>query len=360
MRIPLQSLQRKSRQAGFSLIEVMISMIVVTVGLVGMLSVFAFATASTQAAQEDMIAKELASEAMESIFTARETAQVTWDQIQNTGTGNTPDGIFVTGFQDIHQSGNNGIYGTSDDADAPARQLQLVGRDGSHYSQFESYQLQTQDRDCVGIGNEFASSRHHYHQVHRVSETRSQTLCRDCVHFAVQIGITMPKKFLRSEKGFSLMETVVAMGIGFGMLAAAVQLYTQSLNATFRVSLRAEMQQDVRAAENILIRDISLAGAGLPPGGVALAKGGAKNPIYGCDQAKCYLGGSPASGLAFPGSSTPYMYWLIPGAAVGPTINASVGATDAVTVVQGDTAFPWTDYVMTLNSSGTTGTVTLW
>ncbi len=130
MRIPLQSLQRKSRQAGFSLIEVMISMIVVTVGLVGMLSVFAFATASTQAAQEDMIAKELASEAMESIFTARETAQVTWDQIQNTGTGNTPDGIFVTGFQDIHQSGNNGIYGTSDDADAPARQLQLVGRDG--------------------------------------------------------------------------------------------------------------------------------------------------------------------------------------------------------------------------------------
>jgi prepilin-type N-terminal cleavage/methylation domain-containing protein len=130
MRIPSQSAQRKSRQAGFSFIEVMISMIVVTVGLVGMLSVFAFATASTQSAQQDMIAKQLASEAMESIFTARETAQVTWGQIQNTGTGQTPDGIFVTGFQDIHQSGANGIYGTSDDADSPARTLTLVGRDG--------------------------------------------------------------------------------------------------------------------------------------------------------------------------------------------------------------------------------------
>jgi hypothetical protein len=143
------------------------------------------------------------------------------------------------------------------------------------------------------------------------------------------------------------------------MVAAAVQLYTQSLNATFRVSQRAEMQQDVRAAENILIRDISLAGAGLPPGGVALAKGGAKNPIYGCDQAKCYLGGSPASGLAFPGSSTPYMYWLIPGPGVGPIVSTGQQATDSITVVQGDTAFPWADYVMSLSSSGTTGTVTL-
>ena len=169
----------------------------------------------------------------------------------------------------------------------------------------------------------------------------------------------MKTKFSRSQKGFTLMEALLAMGLGLAMIGAAVQLFSKSLDATYLVSQRAEMQQDVRAAENILVKDIGLAGTGLPPGGVALAKGGAKNPIYGCDQAKCYLGGSPATGVAFPGTSTPYMYWLIPGAGLGPVVNPGQGATDTITVVQGDTAFPWADYVMTVNSAGTQGTVTL-
>jgi prepilin-type N-terminal cleavage/methylation domain-containing protein len=130
MRLPLKHSARRSSQAGFSMIEVLISMVVVTVGLVGMLAVFAFATSSTQSAQQDMIAKQLASEAMESIFTARETAQVSWGQIRNVGTGDTPDGIFVTGFQGIRESGADAIFGTADDADANPRYLTQVGRDG--------------------------------------------------------------------------------------------------------------------------------------------------------------------------------------------------------------------------------------
>lgn len=155
------------------------------------------------------------------------------------------------------------------------------------------------------------------------------------------------------------METLVAMAIGLIMIAAAVQLYSSSLDATYRVSQRAEMQQDVRAAENILIRDISLAGAGLASGGIALAKGGAENPIYGCDQTKCYLGGSPAAGAAFPGGSSPYLYWIIPGNGLGPVVSSGQPATDVISIVQADTAFPWSDYTMSLNSTGTQGTVTL-
>ena len=121
--------QTKS-EGGFSLMEVLMSMVVLTTGLVGLLAVFAYAVATTQSAQEDMIAKMLASEAMESIFTAREAAQISWQQIQNTGTGLTPDGIFVQGLQPINQAGADGIYGTADDAAAPARTLQLPGPDG--------------------------------------------------------------------------------------------------------------------------------------------------------------------------------------------------------------------------------------
>ena len=73
------------QQLGFTLLEVLISMFVLTVGLVSMLGVFATAMAATQTAQQDMIAKQLAQQAMETIYTARETANITWDQIQNVG-----------------------------------------------------------------------------------------------------------------------------------------------------------------------------------------------------------------------------------------------------------------------------------
>jgi len=121
---------KRSRQAGVSIIEVMIAAVVLTCGLVGMLSVVGFAVSATHSAQQDMIAKQLASEAMESIFTARETQDLSWAEIQNTGSGNTPDGVFVTGFKTIHGAGDDGIYGTADDDDVPLRELRQPGRDG--------------------------------------------------------------------------------------------------------------------------------------------------------------------------------------------------------------------------------------
>jgi len=169
----------------------------------------------------------------------------------------------------------------------------------------------------------------------------------------------MTPKFRRNEKGYTLMELLIAMALGLVVVGAAVQLFSRSLDATYLVSQRAEMQQDVRAAENMLVKDISLAGAGMPPGGAALATGGSKKPIYGCDQIKCYVGGSPATGVAFPGGTSPYMYWVIPGDGLGPVVNAGQGASDIITVVQGDNAFPWADYQIALNSTSTTGTVTL-
>jgi len=108
--------------------EVLISMFVLTIGLVSMLGVFATAMAATQTAQQDMIAKQLAQQAMETIFTARETQNVVWAQIQNVN-GAGP-GLFVTGLQPIRQAGTDGIFGTGDDAAAPALTMTLPGPDG--------------------------------------------------------------------------------------------------------------------------------------------------------------------------------------------------------------------------------------
>ena len=120
----------RRRQRGFTLLEVLISMVVLCVGLVGLLATFVVAFASTQSSQQDMIAKQIASQTMESIFTARNTANIEWLEIQNVGAGTNPDGIFVTGLQPINQAGVDGIYGTADDSNAVAQTMTLPGRDG--------------------------------------------------------------------------------------------------------------------------------------------------------------------------------------------------------------------------------------
>jgi type IV pilus modification protein PilV len=126
----------KSAESGFSLIEVMISMAILTVGLVSLLGVFGMAMAATQTSQQDMIAKQLANEALESIITARNTSQMNWDDIQNTGSTNCPSlgtatcGIFLTGSQPMYNAGADGIFGTSDDAAAGAETLREPGPDG--------------------------------------------------------------------------------------------------------------------------------------------------------------------------------------------------------------------------------------
>jgi prepilin-type N-terminal cleavage/methylation domain-containing protein len=125
---------RKQKQRGFSLIEVVISMAILTVGLVSLLGVFGIAMAATQTSQQDMIAKQMANESYESIVTARNTSQINWDAIQNVGStcssGSGSCGLFVSGSSPIYNAGADGIYGTADDSAAGLQTLTEPGPDG--------------------------------------------------------------------------------------------------------------------------------------------------------------------------------------------------------------------------------------
>src|SRR5207253_10522109 len=86
------------QQRGFALLETLIAIVVLMIGLLAVLASFALAVGNTASVQNDSIARQKAAEALESIFTARQTNEITFDNIQNHETSNV---IFEIGFNHI-------------------------------------------------------------------------------------------------------------------------------------------------------------------------------------------------------------------------------------------------------------------
>jgi prepilin-type N-terminal cleavage/methylation domain-containing protein len=147
----------------------------------------------------------------------------------------------------------------------------------------------------------------------------------------------------REKRGFSLLEMLIAMALGLIVLGSAVQLFKKSMDATRLVVQRAEMQQNMRAAIELISKDISLAGAGIPPGGIQLPTGGVRSK-YGCDYQS---GACHVLNNTYPNGN--YMYGVVPGFASGVENGAGIPAApaavnDSITVVYTDNIFPLNEY----------------
>jgi prepilin-type N-terminal cleavage/methylation domain-containing protein len=163
--------------------------------------------------------------------------------------------------------------------------------------------------------------------------------------------------------GFTFIELMVAMTLGLLIVAGAVKLFSQGVDATWVVSQRAEMQQDLRAVQNMMLKDISLAGAGVAGGqGIALPSGGV-SPIYGCDQTGLAAGCPPNGGVKYPcaslvGPCIPTLTGIIPGFALGIKPPGSVTVSDLITVAYSDTIFALNCYTVTFTAPGNAVTLT--
>ena len=83
-----------------------------------------------------------------------------------------------------------------------------------------------------------------------------------------------------NARGFTLVEMLVAVALGLMVLAATTQLFKGGMDATIMVTQSSEMQQNVRSTLNLVAKDVSMAGSGLPPGGLSLPYGAGATPSF--------------------------------------------------------------------------------
>ena len=86
--------------------------------------------------------------------------------------------------------------------------------------------------------------------------------------------------FAQSAQGFSILEMLLAMSITLGITATLFYFFKQSQESFVVESARTDMNQNFRAALDLMSRDIQAAGAGIPMflGPIAGKDGGGTNP----------------------------------------------------------------------------------
>ena len=168
----------------------------------------------------------------------------------------------------------------------------------------------------------------------------------------------MPTKNRKS--GFTLLELLVSMVLGVLVMGAMATLFKSGMTSTFLVAQRAETQQNMRAAVDLVAKDINMAGAGFT-GAIQLPTGAGNNGLskLGCDQAgTCYV-----PNFTYPGTNQ--MYGINPGYKNGVQGNAVVpqapppAIDDSITVAYADYNFPLWEYNVQFATNTNISSVTL-
>jgi type II secretory pathway pseudopilin PulG len=113
---------------GFTLLETMIALLVLVVGILGLAAMLANALTRMQGSQNDFIAEQKAEEAMEAIFTAKYTNNISFAAVANQSVAN-PTGLFVSIAQPLLLPGPDGLFNSVNDPGTPPDYILLPGPD---------------------------------------------------------------------------------------------------------------------------------------------------------------------------------------------------------------------------------------
>lgn len=123
------SMKRRMTDEGFTLLEVMIAILVLSFGVLALAAMLGNALAYMDMSQMDFIAQQKAQEAAEAIYTAKYNNPNDWAQISN-NTGANPGGLFMTGPQPLLLPGPDGLVGSINDTGASSDYIIYPGPDG--------------------------------------------------------------------------------------------------------------------------------------------------------------------------------------------------------------------------------------
>ena len=179
----IQSSRLSRDQAGFTLVEAVFAILILTIGLVGTAAAITYALQFSAISRNVTKSKLMVVASMEEIESLRNSRRLSYKQIANVGgvdnNGvNNPFNGFSTGFQAIPGNpGADGVYGTADDiADtAPStqgfsRQITITNISSSIKKIEVKVQLSGQWRnDRRNYGNQLSERRRTFDQIENLS-----------------------------------------------------------------------------------------------------------------------------------------------------------------------------------------------
>lgn len=141
----------------------------------------------------------------------------------------------------------------------------------------------------------------------------------------------------KKNRGFTMVELMVAIFAGSLVIAAAVQLFKNVSDTNQLGTSRIDIQQNARSALAVLSRDLSQAAIGIPQSGIAVPSGvGSTGPaVFGCSAVQCY----------FVPPSNAYANNVLPPVAPHEAIGGF--GTDAITISYLDATWPVNNLALT-------------
>jgi type II secretory pathway pseudopilin PulG len=153
-----------SSSRGFSLVETVIALGVMTTGILGAAAVLATGMQNLSSSPADVVTTQKAAEAIEAVFSARQSGKLTWAQIKNVaGASGSDNGIFVDGALALYYPGADGLVNTADDAAAGVEKVRLPGRDqvlntaDDQVTPLDSFTREIKIRDISGENGQLRS-----------------------------------------------------------------------------------------------------------------------------------------------------------------------------------------------------------
>jgi type II secretory pathway pseudopilin PulG len=112
--------------AGFTLLEAMFALSVLAFGLLALAQTFYLGMRHMSTSSANLIAREKAREAVESVHTARDTRTISWAQVKNVASG----GVFLDDARPLNNAGTDGLVNTADDTSAGIETIRDPGPNG--------------------------------------------------------------------------------------------------------------------------------------------------------------------------------------------------------------------------------------